>query len=137
MNAIKEVAAYCGSVTTIVALITLVVKPLRNKFVGWVSKTSDKDSLNHKIDNLTLLVQKQIKQSEKLEEEMQKQSSALQASLRNSILTIYNSRKRLGYMTLYEKQNVAKLFEQYKALNGNCFVHDCVDELNNLPVKDD
>ena len=48
MNAVKEIATYCGSITTILALITIIVKPIRNRFVGWISKTSDKDlSLIH------------------------------------------------------------------------------------------
>ena len=34
-------------------------------------------------------------------------------------------------------RSLAELFKQYEALDGNCFVHNCVDELNNLPVKND
>ena len=62
---------------------------------------------------------------------------ALQATLRDSILNIYNSRMQTGFITMYEKQNLAELFKQYEALDGNCFVHNCVDELNSLPVKND
>ena len=60
MNAVKEIATYCGSITTILALITIIVKPIRNRFVGWISKTSDKDNLNKKIDKLTALVERQV-----------------------------------------------------------------------------
>jgi len=137
MERINVIASYCGSISAIIALAVLIIKPLRNKFVSWVSKTSDRDNINQKIDNLTILLEKQIQQNEVMNEEIKKQSLALQATLRNSILDIYNARIKVGYMTMYEKQNVSELFKQYELLGGNCFVHDCVDQLNDLPIKND
>ena len=137
MEHINTIASYCGSISAIIALIVLVVKPIRNRFVDWVTKTSNRDELNSKIDNLTELVEKQVEQNDIINAELQKQSMALQATLRNSILDIYSTRMQTGFMTMYEKQNLAELFKQYEALDGNCFVHNCVDELNNLPVKND
>ena len=137
MEHINTIASYCGSISAIIALIVLVVKPIRNKFVDWVTKTSNRDELNTKIDNLTVLVEKQVEQNDNINIELKKQSMALQATLRNSILNIYNARMQMGFMTMYEKQNLAELFKQYEALDGNCFVHNCVDELNSLPVKND
>ena len=137
MEHINTIASYCGSISAIIALIVLVVKPVRSKFVDWVTKTSNRDELNTKIDNLTGLVEKQVAQNDIINAELQKQSMALQATLRNSILDIYNTRMQTGFITMYEKQNLAELFKQYEALDGNCFVHNCVDELNNLPVKND
>ena len=137
MEHINTIASYCGSISAIIALIVLVVKPIRDRFVTWVTKTSNRDELNTKIDNLTGLVEKQVEQNDNINAELKKQSMALQATLRDSILNIYNSRMQLGFITMYEKQNLAELFKQYEALDGNCFVHNCVDELNNLPVKND
>ena len=137
MENLNIIAGYCGSISAIIALIVLVVKPIRNKFVDWVTKTSNRDELNIKIDNLTGLVEKQVEQNDIINAELQKQSMALQATLRNSILDIYNTRMQTGFITMYEKQNLAELFKQYEALGGNCFVHNCVDELNSLPVKND
>ena len=137
MEHINTIASYCGSISAIIALIILVVKPIRSKFVDWVTKTSNRDELNTKIDNLTGLVEKQVEQNDIINAELQKQSMALQATLRNSILDIYNTRMQTGFITMYEKQNLAELFKQYEALDGNCFVHNCVDELNSLPVKND
>lgn len=133
----QTIAGYCTSISAIIALVVLVVKPLRNKFVSWISKTSDRDGINAKIDNLTTLVEKQVKQNDKMAEELDKQSLALQCSLRNSILAIFNSRMKLGYMTIYEKQNIAKLYSEYQNLGGNSFVSEIVEELNNLPVKNE
>ena len=137
MEHINTIASYCGSISAIIALIVLVVKPIRDRFVTWVTKTSNRDELNTKIDNLTELVEKQVAQNDIINAELKKQSMALQATLRDSILNIYNSRMQTGFITMYEKQNLAELFKQYEALDGNCFVHNCVDELNSLPVKND
>ena len=137
MEHINTIASYCGSISAIIALIVLVVKPVRDRFVTWVTKTSNRDELNTKIDNLTGLVEKQVEQNDIINAELKKQSMALQATLRDSILNIYNSRMQTGFITMYEKQNLAELFKQYEALDGNCFVHNCVDELNGLPVKND
>lgn len=134
---LDTLATYCGSISTIIALVVLVVKPLRTKFVAWITKTSDKEGINAKIDNLTDLVQKQIEQNDEINAELKKQSMALQANLRNSILVIYNSRMKAGYITIYEKENLAKLQEQYQSLGGNSFIHTCCDELNELPIKND
>ena len=100
---LDTLATYCGSISTIIALVVLIVKPLRTKFVAWITKTSDKEGINAKIDNLTDLVQKQIEQNDEINAELKKQSMALQANLRNSILVIYNSRMKAGYITIYEK----------------------------------
>ena len=134
---LDTLATYCGSISTIIALVVLIVKPLRTIFVAWITKTSDKEGINAKIDNLTDLVQKQIEQNDEINAELKKQSMALQANLRNSILVIYNSRMKAGYITIYEKENLAKLQEQYQSLGGNSFIHTCCDELNELPIKDD
>ena len=108
MEHINTIASYCGSISAIIALIVLVVKPIRNKFVDWVTKTSNRDELNTKIDNLTVLVEKQVEQNDIINAELQKQSMALQATLRNSILDIYNTRMQTGFITMYEKNNPAK-----------------------------
>ena len=62
---------------------------------------------------------------------------ALQASLRNSILVIYSDSIAKGHMTMFEKQNLSKLFSEYKNLQGNSFICDLVNELNDMPVKND
>ena len=137
MDYINIIAGYCGSISAIIALVVLIVKPIRNKFVDWITKTSNRDELNAKIDNLTELVEKQVEQNDIINAELQKQSMALQASLRNSILDIYNDSMAKGYMTMYGKENLAKLFEQYQNLNGNSFISHCYQELSDLPIKNE
>ena len=98
MENLNIIAGYCGSISAIIALVVLVVKPIRSKFVDWITKTSNRDELNAKIDNLTELVEKQVAQNEQQRIELDKQSEALMCSLRTNILSTYYA--------YYNKENI-------------------------------
>ena len=98
MENLNIIAGYCGSISAIIALVVLVVKPIRSKFVDWITKTSNRDELNAKIDNLTELVEKQVAQNEQQKLELEKQSDALMCSLRTNILSTYYA--------YYNKENI-------------------------------
>lgn len=134
---ILAVSAVCGALSTIVAFVVLIFKPLRNKFVSWISKTADTNNINTKIDKLTELVEKTVEQNDEMKDEMHKQSEALKASLRNSILNLYYKCVAKGFITTFELQNVSELYANYKSLGGNSFITKVVDIMvNTLPVKD-
>lgn len=135
MEMITKIAGYCGSISAIIALIVLVVKPLRNKFITWINKTSDKDNINQKIDKLTILVEKLAEQNEKQNEKLALQSESIMVDLRNSILIIYNERMARGYMTEWQLMNLGSLYSQYKKHGGNSYITECVNRLKELPVK--
>lgn len=134
MELITTIASYCGSISAIIALIVLIVKPIRSKFVDWISKTSNRDELNAKIDNLTELVEKQVEQNENQKLELKKQSDALMCSLRTSILSTYYQYHTSEVIPILEKECFAKSCETYFAMGGNSFVHGCYDEIMKLPT---
>ena len=134
MEHINTIASYCGSISAIIALIVLVVKPIRDRFVTWVTKTSNRDELNTKIDNLTGLVEKQVEQNEQQKLELEKQSDALMCSLRTSILSTYYQYHTSEAIPVLEKECFAKSCETYFAMGGNSFVHGCYDEIMKLPT---
>ena len=134
MEHINTIASYCGSISAIIALIVLVVKPVRNKFVDWITKTSNRDELNSKIDNLTELVEKQVAQNEQQRIELDKQSEALMCSLRTNILSTYYAYYNKENIPLFEQECFAKSCETYFSMNGNSFVHSCYDEIMKLPT---
>lgn len=134
---ILTIGGFCGAISTTIALIILIIKPIRNKFVSWVGKTADTDGINKKIDRLTELVETTVEQNKELKAEMNKQSEALKASIRNSILNLYYKCLAKGYITTFELQNVSELYANYKSLGGNSFISKVVDIMvNTLPVKD-
>lgn len=134
MEHINTIASYCGSISAIIALVVLVVKPIRNKFVDWITQTSNRDELNSKIDNLTELVEKQVAQNEQQRIELDKQSEALMCSLRTNILSTYYAYYNKENIPLFEKECFAKSCETYFSMNGNSFVHSCYDEIMKLPT---
>lgn len=139
---VKLLGGALGAILTLSAVITLLVKPIREKFARWINKTANTQEFNDKfadvngkLDQLTELVTKTIEQNEKLQAEIDKQSNALQATLRNSILNLYYKCKERGSITMFEKQNLMQLYENYTALNGNSFVKDCVSQLLVLDIE--
>ena len=134
MEIVNTIASYCGSISAIIALIILIGKPIRTKFVEWVTKTSGKEDINTKIDTLTELVQKQVEQNEELRAELDKQSEALMCSLRTNILSTYYEYYNKENIPLFEKECFTKSCETYFSMNGNSFVHSCYEEIMKLPT---
>ena len=126
-----------GSIITIITLVTLIFKPIRTAFVKWITKTTEHDTINQKLDRLSDMVQTTVVQNDELKAEMTKQSEALQATLRNSILNLYNRCIEKQYMTMYEQQNLSELYKNYKALDGNSFVEQCVERLKSLDIRNE
>lgn len=142
---ITTIGSVCGAIATIIALLTLICKPLRAKFAKWVNKTANTDEfntkfddINTKLDNLANLVEKTIEQNEILQAELDKQSEALKASLRNSILRLYYCCLSKGYITTYQLRNLTELYSNYKALGGNSFISQCYEYLTSkMEVRPD
>ena len=133
---ILAIGGLAGALSTTVAFVILIVKPIRNKFVSWISKTADTDNINKKIDRLTELVETTIEQNKELQAEIEKLGHGLQSSLRNSILNLYYKCMARGSITMFEKQNLMEMYDSYTDLKGNHFIKDCYESLCLLPVKD-
>ena len=142
---ITTIGGVCGAIATIIALLTLICKPLRAKFAKWVNKTANTDEfnqkfddINEKIDKLTELVEKTIKQNEKLQDDIDNLCEATQASLRNQILILYYDCRRKKYITSYELECLDKLYKNYTKLKGNHFIKTCYIYLTTqMEVRDD
>ena len=136
LEIIKTIGGALSTLLTVSAVTTLLIKPIREKFTKRIRKTSDSDNIDNKIDKLTELVEESIEQNNKLQEDMNTQSEALQASLRNSILNLYYKCKEKNSITDFELQNLSYLFDNYTKLKGNSFVKDCGSYLKGLERKD-
>ena len=40
-------------------------------------------------------------------------------------------------MTTFEMRNLEELYENYKALGGNSFIHSCVEKLEQMEIRDE
>ena len=135
LDIIKDIGSYTGAVVTVIGFVVMIVKPLRERFTKWVSKITNKEIVEKKLDDLTKLVEKSIEQNETLERQLNTQNEALKATIRNSILVIYYTQTSKGYMTTFDLSNLTELYDSYLALGGNSFVKKCVEQLMKLPIK--
>ena len=60
--------------------------------------------------------------------------NGMQALLRAQIIHIYSKYIELGYMPVYERENVSELFKQYTCLGGNGVIKELVEKLCKLPT---
>lgn len=64
-----------------------------------------------------------------------RQEEALKCLLRSNITSKYYVYSELKEIPYYEKENIDKMFEQYKMMGGNSYVETIVHEINNLSIK--
>lgn len=64
-----------------------------------------------------------------------RQEEALKCLLRSNITSKYYVYSELKEIPYYEKENIDRMFEQYKMMGGNSYVETIVREINNLPIK--
>lgn len=74
---------------------------------------------------------KSYKKREKL------QIEALKCLLRSNITGKYYVYKQLGFVPVYEKENVNYMYSEYKEFHGNSYVDIIMIDFNKLPVKED
>ena len=64
-----------------------------------------------------------------------RQEETLKCLLRSNITSKYYVYSELKEIPYYEKENIDRMFEQYKKMGGNSYVETIVREINNLPIK--
>ena len=135
MEIIQTIGGYAGSIVTIIGLIVMVVKPVRDLFVKWIAKATDQDKTSEQIAQNTEQLTKILESMDKLTSQNEMQSEALISVIRNTIMHLYYQYTKLNEISAYERENIEKLFKAYQSLGGNSFVAGCVEEIRRLPVK--
>lgn len=62
-------------------------------------------------------------------------TKAVQAILRDRMLTLSEDYLQRGEITLHERDNYTSLYDAYKGVKGNTFVDDLYKEVMELPLK--
>ena len=70
-----------------------------------------------------------------LKKEFEHNNEATKCLLRSNITSKYYVYTELNEIPIYERENINYMNEQYKAMGGNSYVSQIVDEINNLPLK--
>ena len=69
-----------------------------------------------------------------LRKQLKAMKSALVALLRNAIVSAYNKSIDRKFAPIFERENVQKLFDEYKVLGGNGMIDHLIEEFHDLPT---
>ena len=77
INIIKETASAVGGIMTIIAFLSLIIKPTRRKLEAWIRKVTEADNTSKRLDGVTSSIAKQRKDIEVLSAKLDKQQVEL------------------------------------------------------------
>ena len=140
------VAKVSGELTTIFALLAIILPKSRNAIIKWLKKALEIDRINKSLDrqdekskereelinDLKYTLDAHVDKYNKYTEKAQERDVFF---LRTEIDNIYHKYMPLGYITTRAKSDVAKAWELYVAMGGNSYVKEEVEELLALPVR--
>lgn len=143
---LKLASSIAGEITTIIALLAIILPKSRNAIVKWLKKALEIDRVNKTLDEQS----KKNEEREKLIGDLKntlddhvkryKEYTARAQErdifmLRSEIDNIYHKYMPLGYITSRAKSDVAKAWELYVAMGGNGYAKSEVNDLMALPVR--
>lgn len=143
---LKLASSIAGEITTIIALLAIILPKSRNAIVKWLKKALEIDRVNKTLDEQS----KKNEEREKLVGDLKntlddhvkryKEYTAIAQErdifmLRSEIDNIYHKYMPLGYITSRAKSDVAKAWELYVAMGGNSYAKSEVNDLMALPVR--
>lgn len=143
---LKLASSIAGEITTIIALLAIILPKSRNAIVKWLKKALEIDRVNKTLDEQS----KKNEEREKLIGDLKntlddhvkryKEYTARAQErdifmLRSEIDNIYHKYMPLGYITSRAKSDVAKAWALYVAMGGNSYAKSEVNDLMALPVR--
>lgn len=140
------VAKVSGELTTIFALLAIILPKSRNAIIKWLKKALEIDRINKSLDrqdekskereelinDLKYTLDAHVDKYNKYTEKAQERDVFF---LRTEIDNIYHKYMPLGYITTRAKSDVTKAWELYVAMGGNSYAKEEVEELLALPVR--
>lgn len=54
--------------------------------------------------------------------------------LKDEIIRRYNEIKKEGSLSLFEKEAIIDLYQEYKNLGGNGMIEDVIDDISEIPI---
>ena len=64
-------------------------------------------------------------------------ANGVQAMLRDAIINNYNKYKDRGYIPIYARESVKKIYEAYEGLGGNDVAHDLYEKMRHWDTDPD
>ena len=135
INVIKDISVVIGCAMSSLTLITLVIKPFREKFIEWAKLKSNTYELEEKIDRISDLLQSHIENDEVKMRMVEMYSEATLCMLRDRITAIYYKYTKIGSIPDHERENLVRLYNSYHAMHGNSYVDIIYEEMLELPIE--
>lgn len=143
---LKLASSIAGEITTIIALLAIILPKSRNAIVKWLKKALEIDRVNKTLDeqskkneereklvgNLKNTLDNHVKRYKEYTDRAQERDIFM---LRSEINNIYHKYMPLGYITSTAKSDVVKAWELYVAMGGNSYTKSEVTDLMALPVR--
>lgn len=143
---LKLASSIAGEITTIIALLAIILPKSRNAIVKWLKKALEIDRVNKTLDeqskkneerekligDLKNTLDNHVKRYKEYTDRAQERDIFM---LRSEIDNIYHKYMPLGYITSTAKSEVVKAWELYVAMGGNSYAKSEVTDLMALPVR--
>jgi hypothetical protein len=140
LEVVKNVATWVSCITGVAALVTAVVKPLRNKFAKFIVGLAHTSKLEDDTENLKQQItefQKSVMDTlHNIQLENSEQSEKLDLCVEGNQVALGNSIKHIYYKYLPTKELPSKEWEAvvtlhaaYKQLGGNHYVDELYAEM--------
>lgn len=143
---LKLASSIAGEITTIIALLAIILPKSRNAIVKWLKKALEIDRVNKTLDeqskkneerekligDLKNTLDNHVKRYKEYTDRAQERDIFM---LRSEIDNIYHKYMPLGYITSTAKSDVVKAWELYVAMGGNSYTKSEVTDLMALPVR--
>lgn len=127
MEIVKNIMTVVSGIILIGTFLSAVVKPIRQRIIGWIRKKTCADQNERQIQCLTA-------QFTELKDSLALSAAANCATLRHHITNIYFRYLDSETLPAYEKENLIGLYEAYCALKGNHYVEEIYKDMMDWDV---
>lgn len=160
INSLTQLLTCLGTLITaavgVLTTISVAVKPIRQKIVTWLINLfsgnnqrstaidtklgmfeSKLESIQESIDDLKSDVAdvKCENQTQNANMELLKHASI--DEMKHTLTELYYQAKKDNGISRYNRTNFATMFETYKNLGGNSYVHELYDQIVEMPIIDE
>ena len=106
METLNNIASCAGYIITIVTLLTLLIKPLRDRITKIIAQKKIDEHQNQQLDELITKVDTLQDIMAERYEELESIREALKCSIRNNITHLYYKYTQRGSIPILERENI-------------------------------
>jgi len=142
---IRTIGGVAGSIISVITLLTLAVKPMRDGFRRWIyqiAAQSDDHVSRKDMMEIKDILQHQSEQNEQILCELEDTKSDMtilkdstRSTIKNMISSIYNTGRVTKKISANDRESLVHLYETYHALGGNNYTTIIYNEMLEWDVE--